>query len=129
MGIINNINKNYEDYKNNPIIIVGNRVPLKEMRKLYFKKHNISFFKRLAHRLPLADFIVLIGREGFWLNEIFMLNLEKNCEIILNTLFEDSVNIKKPFKWTRVNEEIIGVIISSNKKKEIEKRLKLPFYR
>ncbi len=127
MGIFNKVSKNISDYKEskkNPTIIKGERISVEEMRKAYFKKHPASYFKRMSQSVPLTELIIVFGKEGFWLNEIIMLNINKDYEEIRKTLFED--DLKKSNLWTEFDGEYYPLIKINKSKFSIKKKIKLP---
>ena len=93
------------------------------MRNNYFKEHKITYLKRINQQLPLGEFIVIIDNVGYWLNEIIMLNLEKDYEIIREIIFGEG---KEKIKWTDINNELIPLVKSVKNKSEIEKVINLP---
>ena len=127
MGIFKKITKNMDDYKDskkNPIVVKGNRISVKEMRKAYFNKYPASYFKRMSQSVPMTELIVGFNKEGFWLNEIIILNLDKDYEQIRKVLFGDKE--KQDIKYTEIRGELEPIIELKEKKSKISKILKLP---
>ena len=112
----------YNEAEKNPIVIRGNKVSTKEMRDKYFEHYNIPYFKRFFYQLPLNDIVIVLENDGYWLNEIIILNLDKEYEFIRRIIFG---NEKYKIKTLEIDDE--AAIIKINKKKsEIKKYLKLP---
>src|SRR3989338_9399723 len=116
MGIIDSLMNKIpavKKWKETGILIKGHYVSTEVIQEAYCKKHNlifkkynpalkflsklcgpelepISVFRGIKTNLPEQDKIISFGKEGYWLNEIIMLNLDKDIKEINNVLEKDN---------------------------------------
>ncbi|MCK9430518.1 MAG: hypothetical protein M0R17_11000 [Candidatus Omnitrophica bacterium] len=107
---------------NEQFIIKGNRISTKEMRDIYFSKHKVTYFNRLLYNIPITEFLIKIGKNGYWLNEIILLNKNKNFNEIRKELLVGSST-----GFTRdTNGNILSVIIPKYNYSKIRQKIILP---
>jgi len=105
-----------------------NQIPMREVKRLYFNKHNnLSFKEKISDKLCFRDYVVIINRKSYFFGEIILKNLNLRIDEVIKRMSLSKVPktnqeiIKHPFKDDYISvfiveKEIVGINLEWEKK-------------